>query len=168
MDDPLLAALLERLLALARRAFFFLRFVRGGAFSCRICSRATSTPSSAVNLNGKASSSAWMAGSMPGRVVVGSAMASRSRLKSSLRPAVVEDDFDEVVADECRIEMCQHVGVDVAERAAGTVPVAVGERLQDAAFEIGPGMRGCDGAARLFGQVVAADAKDVGLDSGGD
>jgi len=59
-----------------------------------------------------------------------------------LRPAVVEDDFDEIVADERRIEMREDVGVDVAERAAGSVPVTVGERLKYAAFEIGPGMGG--------------------------
>ena len=84
------------------------------------------------------------------------------------RPAVFEDDLDEVVADEVRIVMCQHVGVDVAEGAPWPVPVAVGERLQDAAFEIGPRVRHGDGVARLFGEVVAADAQHVGLDSGGD
>src|SRR6478672_13973437 len=74
-----------------------------------------------------------------------------------LGPAVFEDDLDEVVADEVRIVMCQHVGVDVAEGAPRPVPVAVGERLQDAAFEIGPRVRHGDGVARLFGEVVAAD-----------
>src|SRR3977135_4611997 len=64
--------------------------------------------------------------------------------------------------------MREYVGVDVAERGAGTVPVTVGERLQYAAFEIGPGMGGGDSVAHIVGKVIAPDAEDIGLDSRGD
>src|ERR1700754_3415750 len=74
--------------------------------------------------------------------------ARRDRL---VRPAVVEDDLDEVVADERRVVMCQHVGVDVAEGALWPVPVAVGEGLQDAPFEVGPGVGRGEGGGGLVG-----------------
>src|SRR5271166_2460835 len=48
--------------------------ISGGTFSSRSFSRATSTPSAAVKVRGKVSSSALNVGSMSGRVTVGSVM----------------------------------------------------------------------------------------------
>jgi transcriptional regulator GlxA family with amidase domain len=48
------------------------------------------------------------------------------------------------------------------------MPIAVGERLEYATFEIGPWMGGGDRVAHIVGNVVAADAEDIGLDSRGD
>ena len=64
--------------------------------------------------------------------------------------------------------MSQHVGVDVAECAVRAMDVAVVERLEDAAFEVGPGMSSRDRSKRVFRQSVTADAEHIGLDARSD
>src|SRR5262249_21110382 len=83
------------------------------------------------------------------------------------RPAVVEDDVNEVIADERLVEMFEYVGVDVSERGSWPVHIAFGERPQYPPFEIGTRMRCGDRLYRRGRQMVAADAQDVCFDTSG-
>ena len=71
-----------------------------------------------------------------------------------LGPAVIEDDLDEIVTDERVVEVFEHIGINVAERAVRTVLVAIGEGLQDSAFETRAWMGCGDGFKRLGGQIT--------------
>ena len=72
-----------------------------------------------------------------------------------LGPTAVEDDADEVVADERTVEVFEHIGIDIAERAAGTVLVAIGKSLQYATFEVGSGV---GRVTRIFGAAICGVA----------
>src|SRR5690349_4437641 len=99
---------------------------------------------------------------MPASVVVGNPLglftfgSSTARL---LGPTVVEDGRDEVVPDEGRIEVGEHIGVHRAEGAARAVLHAVGKRLQDTVFEVRTGVCGGDGRQVLLRQIVAAETE---------
>src|ERR1700747_1395487 len=74
------------------------------------------------------------------------------------RPGVVEDDVDEVVADECGVEVLEHIGVHRAEGAIGAVLHAVVEGRQDAPLEVRARMSGGDRGKGARAKVVPADA----------
>src|ERR1700756_3271822 len=74
------------------------------------------------------------------------------------RPGVVEDDVDEVVADECGVEVLEHIGVHRAEGAVRAVLHTVVEGRQDAPLEVRAGMSGGDRGNGFRGEGVAADA----------
>src|ERR1700751_1433215 len=82
-----------------------------------------------------------------------------------LRPAVAEDDVDEIVTDERIVEVLQHIGIDGPEGATRPVLHTIGERPQDPGFEIGSRM--CSGAGLncVCGQIVTTDAQHISLDT---
>src|SRR3982074_3830987 len=71
-----------------------------------------------------------------------------ARVEGLFGPGVVEDDVDEVLAGECRVEVREHVVVDGAEGALRAVLHSVVERGQDALLEIRTRMSRSDGGKR--------------------
>jgi hypothetical protein len=74
--------------------------------------------------------------------------------QSLLGPAVVEDDFDEIVTNERRVEVFEHIGIDVAEGAARAVLVAIGDNPRTRGDQVGAGGGVGDRSRDQIGEVA--------------